>query len=91
MGKNKVTQDKIPENFETIEDAADFWDQHDLSDYWALTEKVDFEVELQRRRYLVALAPELIQELTEEAHRRGLSTETLINLWLKDKLQESAA
>jgi hypothetical protein len=26
-------KDELPENFETFEDLADFWDNHDLTDY----------------------------------------------------------
>ncbi len=91
MAESKQVRDPIPEQFATIEEAAAFWDTHDLADYWDLTEPVDFEVELQRRRYLVALAPELAEKLAAEAHKRGLSTETLVNLWLSEKLQESTA
>jgi hypothetical protein len=90
MAGSKV-RDQIPEQFATIEDAAQFWDSHDLADYWDLTEEVEFEVNLQRRRYLVAVAPELAEKLAAEAHRRGLSTETLVNLWLSERLQQVTA
>lgn len=90
MAESEV-RDQIPEQFATIEDAAEFWDSHDLADYWDLTEAVEFEVNLQRRRYLVALDPELAEKLAAEAHRRGLNTETLVNLWLIERLQQVAA
>ncbi len=89
MAESKV-QDQIPEQFATIEEAAEFWDTHDLADYWDLTEEVEFEVNLQRRRYLVALDPELAEKLAAEAHQRELATETLVNLWLSEKLQQIA-
>ena len=81
-------RDQIPAQFATIEEAAEFWDSHDLADYWDLTEEVEFEVNMPRRRYLVAVAPELAEKLAAEAHRRGLSTEALINLWLSEKLHQ---
>ena len=87
MAESKV-RDQIPEQFATIEEAAEFWDSHDLADYWDLTEAVEFEVNLQRRRYLVAVDPELAEKLATEAHQRGLSTETLVNLWLSERLQQ---
>ena len=90
MAESKV-RDQIPEQFATIEEAAEFWDSHDLADYWDLTEEVEFEVNLQRRRYLVALDPELAEKLAAAAHQRGLSTETLVNLWLSERLQQVAA
>ena len=91
MAKSKHAREPIPEHFATIEEVAEFWDTHDLADYWDLTEAVDFEVDLQQRRYLVSLDPELAEELAAEAHKRGLSTETLINLWLSEKLRGSVA
>ena len=91
MAKSENVREPIPEHFATPEEAAEFWDTHDLADYWDLTEEVDFEVNLQRRRYLVSLDPDLAKRLTAEAHVRGLSTETLVNLWLSDKLREAVA
>jgi len=91
MAKSDDKRDPIPEHFASIEEAAEFWDTHDLADYWDLTEEVEFEVDLQQRSYLAALAPELAEKLTAEARKRGLFAETLINLWLSEKLQESVA
>jgi CopG antitoxin of type II toxin-antitoxin system len=91
MEESKQIREPIPEHFTNIEEAAEFWDNHDLADYWDLTEEVEFEVNLQRRRYLVAVDPEIAEKLAVEAHRRGLSTETLVNLWLNEKLQQVAA
>lgn len=33
----------LPEHFATFEEAAEFWDTHDLADYWDLTEEVEFD------------------------------------------------
>jgi hypothetical protein len=91
MVENKEIRDSIPEHFMSIEEAAEFWDNHDLANYWDLTEEVEIKVNLQRRRYLVSIDPELAEKLAVEAHRRGLSTETLVNLWLNEKLQQTTA
>ena len=80
--------DSIPEQFATLEEAGEFWDTHDLADYWDSTDEVALEVDLQSRRYLVAVDPELVKELATVAHQRGLSTETLINLWLNEMLHQ---
>ena len=65
---------------------AEFWDTHDLADYADLTTEVEFTVNLERRRYLVALEPELAERLAAEAHKRGLTLEKLVNLWLSERL-----
>jgi hypothetical protein len=68
---------------------AEFWDEHSLADYWEQTEAADFDVDPDaRRRYLVALDPTLLQRVRKLAHRRGLSTESLVNLLLEQRLHE---
>jgi RimJ/RimL family protein N-acetyltransferase len=84
-------REPIPEHFATIEEAADFWDSHDLTDYDDQTEEIVASIDLQRRRHLVALAPELATRIGVEARRRGITTETLINLWLSERMQSPTA
>lgn len=57
-----------------------------MTDYWERTREASFEVDIQRRVFLTALEPELAKKLTAYAHRQGVSTETLINVWLTEKL-----
>ncbi len=86
MQKNNKKRDPIPEHFNRIEEAAEFWDSHDLTDYWDLTKEAQFEVDIQRRVFLTALEPELAKKLVARAREQGVSTETLINVWLTEKL-----
>lgn len=81
-------RDPIPKHFKTIEEAAEFWDTHDLADYWDLTREAHLDVDIQRRVFLTALEPELAKKLVARARQQGVSTETLINLWLSEKLRE---
>ena len=89
MVRNKSERDQIPQHFKSIEDAAEFWDSHDLGDYWNLTREVDFDVNIQRRVFLTALEPKLAKGLADRARKQGISTETLINVWLNEKLAEA--
>lgn len=70
----------------SIEEIGDFWDTHSVADYWDQTHEVDIEVRAQRRRR-VTLAPEVYEKLEAQARTRGIQLETLINLWLSEKLQ----
>ena len=88
MEKSEKKRDPIPEHFKGLADAAGFWDSHDLADYWDQTSEASFEVDLQRRVVLTALEPELAKKLANRAHKEGVSTETLVNLWLSEKLAE---
>ena len=74
MARSKKNRDPIPQHFKTLDEAAEFWDTHDLADYWDQTSEVNFEVDLQRRVFLTALEPELAKKLANRAHKEGVST-----------------
>jgi vacuolar-type H+-ATPase subunit C/Vma6 len=79
---------KIPE-LASYEEIAEFWDTHSLADYWDRTEPTVFEIaENARRRYIVSLDAELLRRLQELARTRGISTESLVNLLLEQRIQE---
>jgi len=82
-------RDPVPKHFKSIKDAAEFWDSHDLGDYWDLTREAHFEVDINRRVFLTALEPQLAKKLTSIARQQGVSTETLINVWLAEKLAQA--
>lgn len=77
----------LPEMFQDIETAAEFWDKHDLADYWDESSPVSAEVNLERRVILVPLEGHIARQLAEVARRQGISTETLANVWLSERLQ----
>jgi hypothetical protein len=72
---------------ETLDEVAGFWDTHSLADYWEQTQEVEFEVRAQRRRR-ITLAPEVYARVEAEARVQGVLPETLINLWLLERLTE---
>lgn len=69
----------------TPKEIGEFWDSHSLADYWDETHEVDFEVRAKRRRR-ITLDPEVYAELEAEARARGVLPETLVNLWLAERL-----
>ena len=71
---------------QTLDEIAEFWDSHSLADYWDQTQEVDFEVRGQRRRR-ITLDPEIYARIEAQARVRGISPETLVNLWLTERLQ----
>jgi hypothetical protein len=73
----------------SLEEIADFWDTHSLDDYWDQTQEVEFEVRAKRRRR-ITLDPDVYAQIEDRARVRGILPETLVNLWLSEKLQETA-
>jgi hypothetical protein len=86
MKKNK--RKPIPESFESAEKAGEFWETHDLTDYWDQTRDTDLKFNLKRRHFFIGLEPGIAQELQRISEREGISTETMANLWLKEKILE---
>jgi len=66
---------------------ADFWDEHDLSDYWDKNRSIRANVDLESEESLYAIERGLSQTICRAAKERGVSPHTLINLWLQEKIQ----
>jgi len=64
----------------------EFWDTHDVTDYWDATEPVEFEVEIQSETRYYALDRELAGRMQQIAGSRGIAAETLLNLWVQEKV-----
>ena len=84
-----MSEDKQIPEFKSYEEMADFWDTHSLADYWDQTEPAEFEISEQaRRRYLVGIDRELLNRVQRLARIRGVSTESLLNLLIEQRLHE---
>ena len=69
---------------ETDEKIGEFWDNHDFTDFdHPDAPDVEFEVSC-----AVPIEEELLAALEKQAQRRGVQVETLVNLWLQQKLDE---
>lgn len=70
----------------SIAEMAEFWDSHDAADYDDRTFEVVMEFDLQGQGHYIAIAPDLVAPLREEAKARGIGVESLANLWLQEKV-----
>jgi hypothetical protein len=75
----------------SYKEIGEFWDTHDLADYWDQLELVEFEVNLQSEVTYYPLKLSLSHKIRSVAKRQGVSAETLINLWIQEKLLEESA
>ncbi len=72
----------------TVEEIGEFWDSHSLDDYRDQTKEVEFEVRAKHRRR-ITLDPEIYERVEVQARTRGISPETLINLWVVERLRKA--
>lgn len=87
MKKNKSSIS----NAETYKEIGEFWDEHDLSDFWDKIEPVEFEVEIESQTTYFPIETNLSNKLTVVAKQHGVSPETLLNLWIQEKMAEELA
>jgi len=48
-----------------------------------------FDVNIKKRKHLIALEEDIFDKLTEIAKSKNVSSETLINAWLKDRIRRA--
>jgi hypothetical protein len=65
----------------------DFWNRHDFTEFDdPNVPDAEFQV-----RAAIAIKLELLSDIEELAQIRGVKVETLVNLWLKEKVIETKA
>ncbi|MFQ5886835.1 MAG: CopG family antitoxin [Anaerolineae bacterium] len=77
-------------HFASLDELVEFFDTHDLGEYWDQMPEVHFEVDIRRRTHLFAIDEELASKLIRIARARQISSEALINSWLREKILEQA-
>jgi hypothetical protein len=71
-------------NADTLEKMGEFWDTHDFTEFDNPdAPDVEFTISC-----AVPIEVDLLSAMEKEAQRRGVSVETLVNLWLHEKLTE---
>lgn len=75
---------------QSYKEIGEFWDNHDLTDYWDQTKAVEFEVEIESEAIYFPVETSLSAKLVSLAKQRGVSPETLLNLWIQEKVKEEA-
>jgi hypothetical protein len=72
----------------SYKEIGEFWETHDLADFWDRTKSVKFQVDIQSEVTYYALDSKLSKKVRSIAKKRGVSPDTLLNLWVQEKLQE---
>lgn len=78
--------EEMPEEFETYEDAAEFWDTHDSTEYDDVLEEVAIEVDIQKRHYLIEMDADSSKVLHENARKQGIPDSVFASELLQKQL-----
>ena len=84
MAENKSSISKA----KSYREIGEYWDAHDLGEVWDETAEAEFEVDLKADVFYYAVETSLSSKLHSIANRRGISPETLVNLWLQEKINQ---
>ena len=83
MDENRLSSISKTDSDEKI---GEFWDNHDFTEFDTDSPDAEFEV-----ISTVPIQLELLTEIEKQAAKRGIKVETLVNQWLRQKLDENAA
>ena len=75
----------------SYQEIGEFWDTRDLDDYWKQTEPAEFDVDIRSSAIYYPVESNLAARLHSVAGQRGVSAETLLNLWLQEKMAEETS
>ncbi len=89
MPKDKPV-DPIPEEFASYEEAAEFWDTHDTTDYPDAFRTVEVVTRFRRRYYEIEVEADVIKTLQAQAQKKGVTISRLASDLLRQQLAISA-
>ena len=73
---------------QSYQEMGTYWDTHDVSDFIRDGDPVTFDVDIQSEVSYYALEQTLASQVSGIAGKRGVSVETLLNLWVQEKIRE---
>lgn len=81
--------------FSTDQEAADWFATHDTSDFMGELDEVHDKIQVQRTRLVkkpvgLRLNPDYLEAIKRAAERKGIPYQTLIQMWLVEKLRQEA-
>ncbi|MGZ8219272.1 hypothetical protein [Methylomagnum sp.] len=80
--------DKTPVSMAgSYQEIGEFWDNHDSADFGEQAE-VEFKVDIESQPKYYSLDKILALKLGRLAKAHGVSEETLLNLWVQEKLNQ---
>lgn len=75
-----------PNHFDSYEDAANFWDEHDTTDYLDEFRTITAETEFRQRFYEIQIDESIAKMLQEKAKEQGTTTRDLASEILRKQL-----
>ncbi len=84
------SKSKRPLPARSLNELVEFFDTHDMGEYWEEMPEVQFETDIKKSTHLVAIDEKLLDRLSAIAKSKHLSAEALIHSWLEEKMMEAS-
>jgi hypothetical protein len=84
-----MARNKLPK-FDSLDKLVQYFDTHDMGNYWQDLPEAHFEIDIKTRTHVFALDEDLAERLTQIARTKRVSSKTLINKWLREKVAQQA-
>ena len=90
MSTHEVPAKKTIPAFATREEEAEFWDTHDIADYWDDLKPVRLEAaDRIGMAFQISLDSDQFSQLLQLADERGVAFDALAREWVVERLQEA--
>lgn len=86
MKRDEKEVERVPEEFSSCEEAAEFWDSHDTVDYPEAFADVDVEVDLKGRRFDIDIDEDVMECLRRVARKTHTPPARLASSILRKEL-----
>ena len=86
MPNIKNRKDELPDGFASYEEAGEFWDHHDSTDYLDQMTPVKMDAQLVRRRFEIELDEDVVEPLKKRAAIESLPASEIANKLLRKEL-----
>ena len=87
----RTTDNQIPQFADRADEAA-FWDSHDFADYWDALRPVGVTISDNLSPALcIPMDAAALTQIQQLAYAAGVSLDTLVQAWILERLEQSAA
>jgi predicted DNA binding CopG/RHH family protein len=81
-----VKSKSLISNASSYKQIGEFWDKHSLADYDSKTKPAKMKFKAKSIQYTCTIEKTLFKQLFQKAESQGLPINTLINIYLKEKV-----
>ena len=83
------TNPKSLPRWRSMDELVDYFETHDMGEHFDQMPETHFDVEIKSRKHLIVIDEEVFSTLAEIAKKEGVSTDELIDTWLKERIVQA--